>query len=142
MAAPRHLDDYRQLTGSEKAAILLLAVGEESASKVFAMMDDEEIKELSLVMAGLGTVNANVIEQLIVEFAEQMGQSKDTPYGSVKLLPAGEDVPGRESTRIAENQEVLRWSIWVKDGGAQSKGFALEFDLGLAPGAIDATWRR
>ena len=63
MSAPRSVDDYRTLTGSEKAAILLLAVGEESATKIFAMMDDEEIKELSLVMAGLGAVSAQVIEQ-------------------------------------------------------------------------------
>jgi flagellar motor switch protein FliG len=68
------VDDYRQLTGSEKAAILLLAVGEETASKIFALMDDEEIKELSVVMANLGSVNAAVIERLIVEFAEKMGQ--------------------------------------------------------------------
>ena len=75
MPASRQVDDYRALTGSEKAAILLLAVGEESATKIFAMMDDEEIKELSLVMAGLGAVNATVIEQLVGDFAAQMGQS-------------------------------------------------------------------
>jgi flagellar motor switch protein FliG len=75
MPTPRSVDDYRTLTGSEKAAILLLAVGEQSAAKIFAMMDDEEIKELSLVMAGLGAVNAQIIEQLIGDFAAQMGQS-------------------------------------------------------------------
>ncbi|MFM8800938.1 MAG: flagellar motor switch protein FliG [Tagaea sp.] len=72
--APRIVEDYRQLTGSEKAAILLLAIGEETASKIFALMDDEEIKELSVVMANLGSVSAAVIEQLIVEFADKMGQ--------------------------------------------------------------------
>lgn len=71
---PRIVEDYRQLTGSEKAAILLLAIGEETASKIFALMDDEEIKELSVVMANLGSVSAAVIEQLIVEFADKMGQ--------------------------------------------------------------------
>ncbi|AIB10788.1 flagellar motor switch protein FliG [Azospirillum sp. YIM DDC1] len=65
-------EDYRTLTGPEKAAILMLALGEEHSSKLFAMMDDEEIKELSQVMANLGTVSANLIERLFVEFAEQM----------------------------------------------------------------------
>ena len=70
--AMRVREDYRTLTGPEKAAIMMLALGEEHASKLFALMDDEEIKELSQVMANLGTVSANLIERLFVEFAEQM----------------------------------------------------------------------
>ncbi|HYG88644.1 MAG TPA: flagellar motor switch protein FliG, partial [Azospirillum sp.] len=65
-------EDYRTLTGPEKAAILMLSLGEEHSAKLFAMMDDDEIKELSQVMANLGTVSANLIERLFVEFAEQM----------------------------------------------------------------------
>ncbi|KAA0590274.1 flagellar motor switch protein FliG [Azospirillum lipoferum] len=68
-------EDYRTLTGPEKAAIMMLALGEEHSSKLFSMMDDEEIKELSQVMANLGTVSANLIERLFVEFAEQMSSS-------------------------------------------------------------------
>ena len=68
-------EDYRTLTGPEKAAIMMLALGEEHSSKLFSLMDDEEIKELSQVMANLGTVSANLIERLFVEFAEQMSSS-------------------------------------------------------------------
>ena len=117
MAAPRNLDDYRQLTGPEKAAILLLAVGEESASKVFAMMDDEEIKELSLVMAGLGSVSAMVIEQLIVEFAEQMGQSASlsgTAEGAERFL--GKAL-GKRADGILEDMRGPRGrTVWDKLG--------------------------
>lgn len=70
--ALRVREDYRTLTGPEKAAIMMLALGEEHASKLFALMDDEEIRELSQVMANLGTVSANLIERLFVEFAEQI----------------------------------------------------------------------
>jgi flagellar motor switch protein FliG len=115
MTASRNLDDYRQLTGPEKAAILLLAVGEESASKVFAMMDDEEIKELSLVMAGLGSVSAMVIEQLIVEFAEQMGQSASlsgTAEGAERFL--GKAL-GKRADGILEDMRGPRGrTIWDK----------------------------
>jgi len=65
-------DDYRSLTGQEKAAILLLSLGEEVAANLFALMSDDEIKELSQTMAGLGTVNSSIIERLIVEFADQI----------------------------------------------------------------------
>lgn len=65
-------EDYRTLTGSEKAAIFLLALGEEYTAKIFEMMDDEEIMEISQTMAGLGKVSANVVERLFIDFAEQM----------------------------------------------------------------------
>ncbi len=70
--ASRVREDYRSLTGPEKAAIFLLSLGEEHAAKLFQHMDDEEIRELSQTMSSLGTVSANIIERLFVEFAEQM----------------------------------------------------------------------
>ena len=68
----RMKEDYRSLTGPQKAAILMLSLGEEQSSKLFGMMDDEEIKEISQTMANLGTVNSSVVERLFVEFADQI----------------------------------------------------------------------
>jgi flagellar motor switch protein FliG len=68
-------DDYRSLTGAEKAAIILLSLGEESAGKLFALMTDDEIKEISQTMSTLGSINAAIIERLIIEFADQMSAS-------------------------------------------------------------------
>ena len=68
----RMKEDYRSLTGPQKAAILMLSLAEEQSSKLFAMMDDEEIKEISQTMASLGTVNSSVVERLFVEFADQI----------------------------------------------------------------------
>ena len=68
-------EDYRGITGPEKSAILLMSLGEEQAGKLFALLDDEEIKEISQVMAGLGTVSSNIVERLFVEFAEQVSST-------------------------------------------------------------------
>ncbi len=68
-------DDYRSLTGQEKAAIFMLSLGEENSGKLFEMMDDEEIRELSQIMASLGSVSSAVIERLFVEFADQLSSS-------------------------------------------------------------------
>ncbi len=68
-------EDYRTLNGVEKAAIFMLALGEDYTAKIFEHMDDEEILELSQTMATLGKVNANVVERLFVDFAEQMSSS-------------------------------------------------------------------
>lgn len=65
-------DDYRKLTGIEKAAILLMSVDEDSAAKIFNMMEEEEIKEISSTMANLGQVSAETVERLFLEFVEQM----------------------------------------------------------------------
>ena len=67
-------EDFRALTGPEKAAILMLSLGEEHAARLFELMDDEEIKEISQVMANLGTVSSNLVERLFVEFAEHFSQ--------------------------------------------------------------------
>jgi len=72
MAGIRVREDYRSLSGPEKAAILMLALGEEHASHLFVYMDDEEIKELSQTMANLGTISSTLVERLCVEFAEQL----------------------------------------------------------------------
>ncbi len=68
-------DDYMKLSGAQKAAIFLIAVGDECASRIFSMMEDDEIKEISSVMSNLGQVSADVVERLFVEFSEQMSAS-------------------------------------------------------------------
>lgn len=87
-------EDYRTLSGPQKAAILMLALGEEQSSRLFAMMDDEEIKELSQTMAGLGTINSGLVERLFVEFADQIsatgslvGSFESTERLLLKTLP-------------------------------------------------------
>ena len=71
----RAKDDYRSLTGPQKAAIFMLSLGEEHTAKLFEMMDDEEIREISQTMANLGTISANIIERLFIEFADQLSSS-------------------------------------------------------------------
>ena len=62
-------DELKGVTGPKKAAIMMLAIGEERSSRLFAMMDEEEIKELSQAMANLGSVDSKIIERLFLEFA-------------------------------------------------------------------------
>ena len=52
-----------------------MSLSQDQASKIFANLDDEEIKEISQSMSGLGTVSSEVIERLFVEFAEQVSST-------------------------------------------------------------------
>jgi flagellar motor switch protein FliG len=69
------IEDYRGLNGHQKAAIMMLALNEDQATKLFSLMDEEEIKELSQAMAQLGTINSVVLERLFGEFVEQLSMT-------------------------------------------------------------------
>jgi len=68
------VDDAKKLTGPEKAAVILLSLGEEH-TRLWQNLDDDEVKEISQAMAGLGTVSAQVVEELLVEFVSGMSGS-------------------------------------------------------------------
>ncbi|MEJ0010038.1 MAG: flagellar motor switch protein FliG [Alphaproteobacteria bacterium] len=68
-------EDYRKLTGAQKAAIIMMAVDEENATKMFNSMSDDEIKEISNTMASLGTVSSETVERLFLDFVEGMSSS-------------------------------------------------------------------
>ncbi|RZI99230.1 MAG: flagellar motor switch protein FliG [Brevundimonas sp.] len=68
------VEDVRKLTGPEKAAVILLSLGEDH-TRLWQSLDDEEIKEISQAMAGLGSVSSHVVEELMVEFVSGMSGS-------------------------------------------------------------------
>ena len=67
--------EQREFTGPQRAAVLMLALGEEHCTRLFTMMHEEEIKEASSAMAQLGPVRADVVENLCQNFAASLGTS-------------------------------------------------------------------
>ncbi len=80
----RSKEDYRTLSGPQNAAMLMLSLDDEYSTKMFALMDDEEIKEFSQTMANLGTVNASVAERLFAEFAGKLSATGSL-FGSMEI---------------------------------------------------------
>src|ERR1700712_2674066 len=64
-----------KITGVQKAAILMLALGAEHAGRLFTMMHEDEIRMLSSAMAQLGVVAADTVETLCGDFVENFGAS-------------------------------------------------------------------
>jgi len=64
-----------KVPGPKRAAMLMLALGEQYGAKVWQMLDDDEIRELSIVMSSLGTIEADVVEDLLLEFVSRMSAS-------------------------------------------------------------------
>ena len=69
------LDDFRAVTGPQKASILMLALGEEQCARLFSMMHEDEIREISAAMAQLGNVRAEMVERLFTEYADGVSQA-------------------------------------------------------------------
>jgi flagellar motor switch protein FliG len=68
-------EDYRSLTGPQKAAIMMMSLGADQSAKLLALMEDDEIKELSQTMANLGTIGSNLVERLFVDFADAISNT-------------------------------------------------------------------
>jgi flagellar motor switch protein FliG len=69
------ISGMRKLTGAERAAVLMLALGETHGAKIWNMLDDDELRTLSLTMSSLGTVEAPLIENLLLEFVSRVSVS-------------------------------------------------------------------
>jgi flagellar motor switch protein FliG len=111
-------EDFRTLTGPEKAAILMLALGEEHTARLFSLMDDEEIKEISQTMANLGTVSSNIVERLFVDFAEQISATGSLvgTYESTERLLAKVLGQDRVNTIMEEIRGPAGRTMWDKLG--------------------------
>lgn len=112
----RMRDDYRALNGPEKAAMMVLAIGEENAVKLFTHMDDDEIREISQAMANLGTISANLVERLFVEFAEQISSTGSLvgSYESTERLLSKALDPDKVAQIMEEIRGPAGRTMWDK----------------------------
>ena len=62
----------RSLSGPERAAVFMLALGEQYGGKVWNLLDDDELRALSVTMSTLGTVEAEAVENLLLEFVSRL----------------------------------------------------------------------
>lgn len=69
------IDDYSKLKGMEKAAIILMAMNEENAARVFGLMDDEEIREISKTMSNMGSIRPEIVERIFQDFSNDVADS-------------------------------------------------------------------
>ena len=82
------------LTGTQRAAVVMLALGEEHGAHLWTLMQEEEIRDISMAMANLGKIEPEHVERLVREFIDEMS-STGTLVGSLdtterllaKMLP-------------------------------------------------------
>lgn len=65
---------FENLTGIDKAAVLLMCLGEEASAKIFEELSDEEIGQVTRTIATIDHIPQDVKETVIAQFAESQRQ--------------------------------------------------------------------
>ncbi len=109
-------EDYRSLAGVEKCAVMMLAIGEENAARLFSIMDDDEIREVSAAMANLGTISSTLVERLFVDFAGMISTTGTLvgSFDSTERLLTKVMSPDRVQTIMEEIRGPAGRTMWDK----------------------------
>ncbi len=106
--------------GVERAAILLMALGEQAASEVMKHMAPREIKKVGAAMAGLENISRQQVENVLNNFCETMqtetgfGLGTDAYLRNVLTKALGPEHAGDVIDRILQGSdnkglETLKW---------------------------------
>lgn len=117
---------FSALSGIQKTAIFLMAMGENVTKEVFAQMTNEEVRDISLAMASMGEVDAHLVEQVLEEYTSRMtkpapviGTFEITEKFLSQVLP-----PERRKEILGEMQGPAGRTIWDKLQNVNEEIFA------------------
>ena len=74
------------LHGPQRAAVLLMTLGEEKAAEIIKHMEPEEVQALGNAMNSLSTVTQKSISNVLDTFMEQLGNQSSLSIGSMDFL--------------------------------------------------------
>ena len=116
----------RQLRGPERAAVLMLALGEQHGSKIWSLLDDDELRQISTVMSTIGTIEAEVVENLLLEFVSRMSASGAVMgnYDATERLLQQYLPPERVSIIMEEIRGPAGRNMWEKLSNVQEEMLA------------------
>jgi flagellar motor switch protein FliG len=108
------------LNGVQKAAVLLLSLGEEDAAEVLKHMNAKEVQKLGIAMATISGISREQVMQVISTFGEaldkqtSLGMGADDYVRKVLVQALGEDKAGSLIDRILLGRnttglDTLKW---------------------------------
>lgn len=109
-----------KISGIEKAAILLLSLGEEAASEVLRHIGPKEVHKISTAMAEMRNISTAQVKNVITDFSTLIGSETSLGVGSrdylrnVLVKALGEDKAGSIIDRVLMGENVsgleqLKW---------------------------------
>ena len=73
-----------ELTGSQKAAAVIAALGVEKAALIYKYMDPDDVEQLTLEVAKLGFLDSTVTEEILLEFHQSCLTHKAVTEGGLE----------------------------------------------------------
>jgi len=113
-------DSVAEMRGADRAAILLLALGEKDAATILSHMGPKEVQDLGLAMASMNNVSTEQMESVMRSFVQTLrgqtalGVDSDEYIRSVLTEALGSDKAGGVIDRIllgrnSKGLEQLKW---------------------------------
>lgn len=120
MADEQQLIEGPKLKGADRAAILLLALGEKDAAAILSHMGPKEVQDLGVAMAGMSNVSTEQMESVMRSFVDTLrnqtalGLDSDEYIRNVLTQALGADKAGGVIDRIllgrnSKGLEQLKW---------------------------------
>ena len=114
------IQDQRELNGAERAAILLMVIGEQEASKVLQHMTPDELQMLGEAMTGVNDITQHEIHDVMKNFSDDTKNTTPLDIGAYDYLKnvlkkaLGTNKAKNILSRIvlgpeAKGLEVLKW---------------------------------
>lgn len=79
-------DDLDSMTGVERAAILMLALGEQDAAEILSHMGPKEVQDLGLAMVNMTKVSTDQMETVMRSFVDTLGHQTALGIDSDKYI--------------------------------------------------------
>lgn len=108
------------LTGPEKAAVLLMVLGEDTAGDIISKLDEKEIQSIGNYMSYLGNVDSETMDKVSQEFYENLSA------GTAGVTIAGKDfiknalLKGLDPLKVAEIMDNISLPGEETGGGLET----------------------
>ncbi|WP_407050096.1 flagellar motor switch protein FliG [Methyloraptor flagellatus] len=119
-------ETYRELAGAERAAVLLLALGEEHGRGIWQRLDELEVRQISIAMSRLGAVSPEMLENLFVDFVTKLSSkgSLTGNYDTTERILLSFMSPERVAQIMEEIRGPAGRNMWEKLSNVQENVLA------------------
>lgn len=109
-----------ELTGVQRAAVLLLSLGESDAAEVLKHMEPKEVQKIGMTMATMNDISREQVQVVIDQFSSELGNTTSLGVGSDEYIKnmleqaLGKDKAGNLVDRILLGRnttglDALKW---------------------------------
>lgn len=113
----RVIDDPTQLTGIQKVAVLMVAIGVGPASNIFRMLTDAEIEKITIEIASMQNISPRVVDEVLQEFYDLMLAKQYVMEGGLDYA--------RDILKSSRGEKVARDLIRRLEAATEMSAFAL-----------------